>query len=180
MNEPSEISQVSVMTRKICSKHGVTLIELMILSVIIGIVSAMAVPRFQIAMERMKIKAASRDVNSTLRMARSHAISDKVQYGVYIGTEDLTITLFKDIANPGSLTFEASDSVVACDTLPREFTWISTDCQDNVVIFKPNGSAAFTGGGNIFLLASTEKVIGTSQENILASTGRVSSNTYIY
>ncbi|UCC45469.1 MAG: prepilin-type N-terminal cleavage/methylation domain-containing protein [Candidatus Zixiibacteriota bacterium] len=168
------------MTRKISSNHGVTLIELMILSVIVGIVSAMAVPRFQIAMERMKIKAASRNVNSTFRLARSHAVSDKAQYGVYIGTEDMTITLFKDLANPESQVFEASDSVVVCDTLPAEFTWMGSDCEDNVVVFKPNGSAGFTGGGNIYLMASTEKVVAISWENILASTGRVSSNTYIY
>jgi len=65
------------------SQHGITLIELLSTVVIISIVSAMAVPRFQVAIERVKFRSANRDIVSTMRLARSLAVSDKHQYGVY-------------------------------------------------------------------------------------------------
>jgi len=168
------------MRKKILSESGVTLIELMILTVIVGIVAAMAVPRFQIAMERMRIKTSAREIHSTIRLARSYAISEKQQFGVQYDSDERIVTVFRDITDPGLLTFDPSDVVVRVDTLPQEFTWIGTDCLNNVVFFRPNGSARFTGNGNLYLLAVTEKVVSITQDNILASTGRVKHYFWAY
>jgi len=168
------------MSKRIAAQRGVTLIELMILSVIVGIVAAMAVPRFQTAMERMKVRAAGRDITSTIRLGRSFAVSSKTPFGLFFDDQTLTITLFKDLVNPGSQSFDPGDSVMRVDTLPQEFSWMSTDCGNNVIVFEPNGSADFTGGGNIWTMASTETVIGMTSNTILASTGKVSSTTSVY
>ncbi|HUV31566.1 MAG TPA: prepilin-type N-terminal cleavage/methylation domain-containing protein [Acidobacteriota bacterium] len=168
------------MENRLTSNRGVTLIELMIVTVIVGIVSAMAVPRFQIAWERMKIRGANRAITSTIRLARSYAISDKEQYGLLFDGEALTVTLFKDVVNPSGLLFETGDSVIRVDTLPQEYTFLGTDCTNDVLAFRPNGSAEFDGGGNVYAMASTADVVAIHQNNILASTGRVACSSYIY
>lgn len=171
---------VKKMKRKFNSPIGITLIELLTTAVIIGIVSAMAVPRFQAAWERIKFRSADRDIISTLRLARSMAITDKEQYGVHFDGNALMITLFKDLMNPGSVVFETGDSVVRVDTLPPEFNYLGTDMSNNVLVFQPNGSANFTGGGNIVAMASTEVLIGIQSHNVLASTGRIQSSSSYY
>ncbi len=166
--------------RKLKSNSGVTMIELLIVAVIIGVVSSMAVPRFQIGMERMRLKTAAKDVNSIIRLARSYAVSDKQQYGVFIDIDNMMVVMYQDRNDPSANVFDESDSVFVLDTLPTEFTWADTDCENNVISFRPNGSANFVGGGNIYLMGQTEKVIAISQNNVLASTGRVQFQTYIY
>lgn len=168
------------MKNKLSAKNGVTLIELMILIVIVGIVAAMAVPRFQIALERMRVRSSAREVHSTIRLARSFAISEKQQFGVAFDSDKRIVTVFRDITTPELLTFDPTDQIVRLDTLPQEFTWIGTDCTDNAVFFRPNGSARFTGGGNLYLLAVTDNVVSVTWDNVLASTGRVTHYNYVY
>jgi len=168
------------MKTRVNSDSGITFIELIVVVVIIGLVSAMAVPRFQIAWERIKIKGVDRDIVSTLRLARSMAITDKDQYGVYFDNNNQTITIFKDLVNPNSPQFESGDSVIRIDTLPAEFTYLGTDITNDVVVFRPNGSANFVGGGNISSLAVTESVVGILLHNVLASTGRIRSVSCYY
>ena len=162
------------------STGGITLIELLTTVVIIGIVSTMAVPRFQAAWEKIKIRGADRDIVSTIRLARSMAITDKNLYGVYFDGNGQTLTLFKDIVNPISSMFETGDSVIRVDSLPYEFTYLGTDMSDDVLIFRPNGSASFTGGGNICAMASTQSVTAILNHNVLASTGRILSCSSYY
>lgn len=168
------------MKRKFLSDSGVTLIELLITAVIVGIVATMAVPRFQIAYERHRFNAANRDVNSTLRLARSEAITDKEQYGVHFNPGDMTYTLFKDMVNLAGYDFVAGDSIIRVDTLPAEFSYLSTDVENNVFLFRPNGSCRFNGGGNLIMLAATEGVVAIFDNNVLSSTGRVHCNSYFY
>jgi hypothetical protein len=108
------------------------------------------------------------------------AISDKDQYGLFFDAGAKTITLFQDKVNPTAFKFESGDSVVRVDSLPSEFVWIATDCANDVMAFRPNGSAGFTGGGNIWALALSENAVCISLTNILASTGRVQTNSYYY
>lgn len=169
------------MFKRLKSTKGITLIEIMAAVVIIGIVSSMAVPRFKIAMERISYQSSDREMLSLLRLARSLSISEKTQYGIYF--EDTTprkYRLFKDVSNPTAFTYDDSDSTIKIDTLNGDFALLFTDIPGNSVVFQPNGSAGFTGGGNIISLAMSEDVVAIFEHNILASTGRVKSFSYIY
>lgn len=162
------------------SQSGITLIELMITAVIIGLVAMMAVPRFQIAYSRLQYKSANRDMISTLKVARSMAITNKGQYGVCLNGETRTVTLFRDAAT-GTYDFDSgADSVLRVDTLPPDFNYVATDMTNNVIFFRANGSADFEGGGNIHTMAYTQEVVALYDTNILASTGRVHSDSHYY
>ncbi len=167
--------------KKFLNKRGITLIELMSTVVIIGIVSVMAVPRFQIAYDRLKFRSANRGVVSTLRLARSIAISSKAYIGLQFDPNSKVVTLFKkDSAGATSLTFESSDSTLRVDTLPVDFSYVGTDLGNNILVYKPNGAANFTGGGNIITMESTDRMTGIYHINVLGSTGRVHSTGYYY
>ena len=168
------------MKRVLKSQTGITLIELLITAVIIGLVATMAVPRFQIAYERLEYKRANRDMTSSLKLARSMAVTNKSQHGVVFDEDSRTVTLFEDI-NTGTYAFEDGvDSVLRVDTLPQAFEYLNTDVEGHVIFFRPNGSADFNGGGNIYSMAYSQDVIAFYQCNILASTGRVHSDSYYY
>ncbi|MDF1545315.1 MAG: GspH/FimT family pseudopilin [bacterium] len=175
--------------KKLRSHSGITLMELLSTVVIIGIVSGMAVPRFQKAIERVKMKSADRQMKSSLRLARSLAVTEKQPFGVYFSNNysggsyssaRLYYVLFQDVANPGMNSYEAGDSIIRVDSLPGEFNMLVTDMTNDVVMFQPNGTASFTGGGNVVTMGTTDDVVAIMNHNVLASTGRIKSYSYIY
>lgn len=159
---------------------GFTMIEMMAVVVLIGLAATMAVPGLQKAYERMKYRAAVRDVSSTLRLARSTAISTKQQIAVQLDDATRTLTVFADLVNPESYALESGDTVISVDTLPPQIVWLGTDCTNNIVAFEPNGSCGFEGGGNLYSLAYTNDMTAFHATNILAATGRVATNYYFY
>ncbi len=161
---------------KIKCNLGATIVELLIVAVIVSIVAAMSVPRFQRAYERMEFRAANRDIVSRLRLARSMAITDKSLYGVYFDYATRTVTLFQDEANPGGNVFDdGEDPVVLQDTMPYNVQHVFTDMNNDCITFGPNGSAGFTGGGNILTIGIMGDVYYEHFHNVLRSTGRVRS-----
>ena len=162
------------------SAQGFTLIELLIGVVIVGIIAALAAPNFQAAYMKHSFRSGNKKIVSTLKQARSFAIADKEPYGVYFNPDAMTVTLFRDKTNLSSYSFEVSDSTLRVDTLPPQFTWMNPEFGNNVITFRPNGSAGFTGFGAIHTAAQTEGMLGSFSTDILASTGRISSSSYFY
>lgn len=157
--------------KRLYSRRGITLVELMSIVVIIGIIAAMAVPRFATTINRLRFRNAARHMVSMLRLARSHAITNKQPFGVYMDGTALTLTMFQDSQNPGTFTFEAGDSVITVDTLPHGFIYVGTDFGSQTLVYRPNGSASNT--GNIHFLAyNPGEDISIGSINVLASTGR--------
>lgn len=162
------------------SKKGITLTELMAIVVIIGIISAMAVPRFSTTMNRLKFRSAARNIVSKMRLARSQAITKKQQCGVYIDSDKKTLTMFIDNHNPGACSFESSgDSILAVDTLPSGFVYFKTDFGSPALVYMPNGSASSTGG--VWFLSYTEDDnINYGSVEVLAATGRTKMGSLHY
>jgi prepilin-type N-terminal cleavage/methylation domain-containing protein len=157
-------------SKRFKSKRGMTMIELLATVAVIGIIAAMAVPRFQKAYERINFRAANRDITSKIRLARSYAVSTKEQHGLYVDPNDLSYTLFKDVVNTPAMQYDVGDSVITVDTLPTGFTLIAIDVPSSSIVFRSNGSTA--GTANIVTLAETEDLVGVHQHTILAATGR--------
>lgn len=153
------------------SKCGITLIELMTAVVIIGIVTALAAPTFDRTIQRIKFRGQTKDMVSTLRTARSLAITEKASYGVHFDYEARIISLFKDLSSLPNYSFDpGADSVARADTLPTEYEYLFATFDNSSVVFQPNGSAS--GTGSIYLLWADDVSVNFSHVHVLASTGR--------
>jgi len=155
------------------NNKGITILEMMIIAVVIGITSTLAIPRFGQVIDKLRLKTAARDMVFSLRLARSYAVSQRHQFGVYFDLESSQYVLFKDLANPGSFTYDAgSDSDMVTKTLPGRagFGWSSFP--NFTVIFKPDGSASSSGLVELYS-CSEEGYYGCFTVDVLGSTGRV-------
>lgn len=173
--------------RRLFSKRGITMIELLSTVVIIGIVTSMAMPRVQKALDKIKSKSGNRKIVSSLKLARSMAIADKAPYGIVLGTEKpFTFTLFKDKESLQDYKFDDADSVLRVDTLPSEFTTLTSNLSTHAVIFQPNGSVSIPSdaleSSQIYIVAlvSTKDIFSIHDNLILPSTGRVKTYSYHY
>lgn len=153
------------------NRRGVTLVELMTIVVIIGIVTAAAIPQFGNTMNRLKFRTSARNILSKLRLARSTAISNKQQFGVAFDSGQRTLTLFLDTQNPESFQFETGDSAISVDTLPDDFAYIYPVFGGNAVVYRPNGSASASGTVQ-FVAYTGGEYVNYGTIDVLASTGR--------
>lgn len=88
---------------------GFTLLELIVVLIIIGISSALVVPRFLGGMESLDVRAASGKVAASLRYARSQAVSQRVPYTAIFNLEQDRLTIISsrvDEAEKGDATDE--------------------------------------------------------------------------
>ena len=161
-------------------QNGFTLIEVMVVVVIFGVLSALAAPTFQQSYDRFKFHDGERIVSSSLKKARSFAVSSKAPVGVHFNTESRAVTIFKNTTNPSQASFESTDSVYSIDTLQEDFSYVYADMTNNAVLFQPNGSANFGGSGNVYLIGESSNLLAYFSISILASTGRVGSASHFY
>lgn len=168
------------MSDRIKNQSGLTLLEIMVTVVIVGIISAMAVPKFDKAIDQLNYTTAVRSVKSTIKVARSLSISDKTPYGVHFDRDGMTVSIFKEMGDMTDHSFTNADSVIRVDTLPRQFSSLSSTLQNDVILFRPNGSAEYGGSPQIVTIGSTHDMVGISVISVLGATGRLSDYTYVY
>lgn len=152
------------------SNRGITVLELMVAVVIAGILSAMAIPRFSLEVERIKFKSSSRDLLSNLREARSLAISERQPFGLHFNSSNGEYTLFQDKVISVPPAFDDGDSVLSVDTVPGNFSTVGSSFTNNVVVFRNNGSASES--GMIYSVAMNDGgSTNVATFDLLASTG---------
>jgi len=150
-------------------ERGFTLMEMMIVVVVIGLISAMAVPSFLSYMPKLKVKTTARDIVSQLRLARSKSVSERRPYGVQFDVAKNCYTVFADTDNPAGMTFTVADSTIQVDTLEADVSLNSCTYANNCVIFNSTGAASTS--GEIKVVTSDGSILMSI--NTLASTGRV-------
>ena len=151
------------------NQRGVTLIELTIVAVLVGVLAAMAVPRWLEYLPQLRTKAAVRDAVSTLREARSLAISRKVDYGVYFDVYDGNYTLFANTNDPANPVFSDQDSVISRSDIGLDVHMNYTSFPNNCVVFDPNGAASETGT----VMVNSNNYQSSYTIEVLQATGRV-------
>ena len=148
---------------------GFTIIELMIIIVIIGIAAAMAVPSFLRTMPRLEARSAARNILNYVRLARSKAVTERSQFGVYIDAVNGQYMLFKDIINLPQETYNSGDSiVVGPEDIDPDITLSGSTFTNDCVVFLPTGSASETGSYTI----STADSAFSYTISVLSATGR--------
>ena len=131
----------------------------------------------------MNFRSANRDVVSALRTARSRAISEKKQYGLFFDDVSATYTFFEGTGSDPDSFEPYSDDIISVDTLcinKGDFLNVfwTLELTSPSIIFNSNGSA--TSGGILWTIAMTEELTGVARIEILAATGRVSTDTYTW
>ena len=148
---------------------GITMLELMIIVVIMGVLAALAAPSFYAAMPRLKARSEARNMLNLVRLARSKAIADGAQYGVYFDTSSGTYRLFKDLVNLSSATFDGGDSTITGPvSVNSDVTLASVSFSNDCLVFQPTGGASES--GNVSVSADGGAV--SYSISVIASTGR--------
>jgi len=148
---------------------GITLLELVIAVVVLGVIAALSVPRFGDVLSRLKFKSMSRDIVSDMRLARSDAVSQRAQSGLCFDYSQNGYILFKDKINPDLFTYEVGDSVIKTVSLGQDLFLYYCTFNNNTIVFKPDGSACCSGSVTIARNQGGE----LADIDVLASTGRV-------
>lgn len=141
------------------NQRGVTLIELIIVMVIIAIGAVLTAPNIGGWLPNYRLRSATRDVASTLRLAQIKAVSSNTSYQVVFDTaHDSYILQYQDT---GGWVGDGGTQ-----TLPTGVKF-NTTFPGNITIFSPNSTAT---DGNV-TLNNTKGA--TKTVRLLGLTGRI-------
>ncbi len=138
------------------NKRGVTLIEVVIVFAIIAIGAVLMVPNLRPVMANYRLRSATRDITSTLRVAQMRAVSNNVDYEVFFAGSTY-------ILRRNSLGTPVPEG--ATQTLPTGISIVLP--VNNPLTFSPNSSS----NGGTIQLTNTRN---TRTITVLPSTGRIS------
>jgi type II secretion system protein H len=144
-------------------RHGITLVELVMVALIMGMVGAVAIPRFANVLRYRKLDLASRRVMADLRLARMQAIHDSADRKV----------IFDFAANRYSVPQYAGTA----DTRTVQFGTGHTEGLTLAGTPGPSLEVVFTRLGVPTAGAATVKVADGTQQAVITvsgTTGRVS------
>jgi type IV fimbrial biogenesis protein FimU len=156
------------------NNRGFTMLEMMIVVVIIGIFASMAVPSFLNYIPKMKLRGESKEKVNYLRQARSKAITDNSQYGVFFDVDNDRIVYFKDTGSPELSTYNSASDSLMHAPIPcgANVEMINSSLINNCVIFYANGSASTSGS----IMIHNSQTGDSYTISLLASTGRIRMN----
>ncbi|MBI5212968.1 MAG: GspH/FimT family pseudopilin [Nitrospirae bacterium] len=123
------------------NKNGFTLIELVLVLVIIGIGSAVVVAVLYRSMDDIYLKTAAKEISTSLRYARSHAVAEKKIYSFVMNKNGYG--LYSE-SNADLKIKEETLSSVFHKTFPKGVSAEYNDGEDVRIDFYPHGDS--TGG----------------------------------
>ena len=126
------------MKKPCTSKKGVTVMEMLVVLVIIGMLSLMAMPTFFAFTKNARLKGAARMISSSLRNARSYAITQRAIYTVDISLSDNSFLMIE--------TITAVKRIYASDTGIIDIRNYDGTSPTGIgtITFNPDGTAAST------------------------------------
>ena len=166
------------MKSRLTNTSGVSMMELMIVVVIIGLLAAMAAPNLDGAIKKIKFNNVGREIISSMRLARSSAITLQVPHGIYFNEDTHEMLVFLDKTDLDDHSFASGDSVLRCDTISHEVDYLFATFPNQSVVFNPDGSASST--GDIFCYQSESASCNSFSIYLTAATGRAKLEIYEY
>jgi len=161
---------------KLLSNSGISMLEMMIVVVMIGLLAAISLPNFGGAIKKMKFDNEGRDIVSALRYARSAAITLQQPIGVYFDISGKKTQTFLDRVSVGSNIFEAGDSLLRSDSLEASVSYFDATFSGQTVVFQPDGTAS--AGGYVIAHASADAGPRSFTIGVTAGSGRVRLDYY--
>lgn len=153
-------------------KYGFTLVEMLVVLAIIGMLLGISIPFTSQFGKGLRIKTAARAISSTLRLARSDAITYRKKHIAFFDVEKGEYWVENaegEIAEkkrrlPSSIEFKLSSDAEE-ETDPITF-------EDDKIVFYPTGGIEGTSGS----ITITDKQ-GTSKTiSVIGSTGKITTN----
>ncbi len=161
---------------KLKSHSGISMMEMMIVVVIIGLLAAIAVPNFGGAIKKIKFDNVGREMQSTLRYARAAAIGTQIAHGVWFDSDKKKLITFMDYVNPAAGTYEVGDSIVKVDSIEVPLNVMSSTFTNSTVIFNPDGTASQS--GDVLCYGSTGYSSSSFSVSLVAGSGRTRLERY--
>ena len=115
------------------NKKGVTLIELIVVFVIIGIMALLLVPNIGAWLPNYRLRSATRDIVSTFRGAQMRAISENTSYTVSFSAADTGVTDNTAYIFRGTVTTIPSGITIVQNTLQNLRAQFNPDSTCNTV-----------------------------------------------
>jgi type II secretion system protein H len=132
--------------------RGFTLVELIVVTLIAGILAGFALPNLNKWIDGIKVKKVARQIVTDLQLAKAKAVSEGVQYRIHFDTASARYSIQKGNLSSGSTTWtmagivrELSDAANPYHAknvaISNNFPSSCPDC----VVFSPTGSASPAG-----------------------------------
>ena len=139
------------------NKKGVTLIELIVVFVIIGIMAGLLAPGIGAWLPNYRLRSATRDIASTFRGAQMRAVSESIPYTVSFNSADTNVANNTGYVYAGTVR-----------TLPPGITIVSNTFPVFRAGFNPDSTCTAAGSVTLQNTKGAQKKI-----TILSSTGKV-------
>ncbi len=150
------------------NKKGVTLIELIVVFVIIGIMAALIAPSIGQWLPSYRLRSATAEIVSTLRGAQMRAISEQLSYTVSFNSAETGVA-----DNRAFCSYTGASYVVAVTALPADITVVSNTLTNLRAVFNSDSTCS-TAPGSITLQNSK----GTRKRiTVLSATGKLTVET---
>jgi len=143
------------------NKKGVTLIELIVVMVIIGILAAFFAPNIGAWLPNLRLRSAARDIVSTMRTAQMKAVSTNMAYRVSFTQAPPSYTLQYENP-PGTWVTEGATQTLPTGISISAITFLGNNAQFN------SNSTAFAGSVTLQNTRGTERRV-----TVASSTGRI-------
>jgi prepilin-type N-terminal cleavage/methylation domain-containing protein len=123
-------------------ERGFTMVELLVVAAVFSVVLAFSLPAFNKSTKTAKLMNATREVSSTMKLARSRAVASSKPVIVEFDEDNGTFQAFED--TDGDATHDAGEIMIGPYELPGSVSFTDVGFTDGKVTFTGSGAASQT------------------------------------